>query len=120
MGRLLALVLAFCAVLPTQAWARVVEVCSERDRCACRRDETSDRPSALVQRPDCCASPCTAEAVPAPAVPTRGHAIVLAPAVHELPASSLAIAGTLGADAPQVRPRGPPKRWFDRVRHRLI
>jgi hypothetical protein len=118
MARLFALILALCAVLPTQAWARVVEVCGEPDLCACRRDD-EPQPVAIAQRPDCCATRCTSEVPPTPATPSRSDAIVVAPAIAELAIDRIApFAGP--SDVPHVRPRGPPRRWFGRVRHRLL
>lgn len=120
MPRVLALLLALVAVLPGQAWAQLVERCAETDACCCRRDEPSVPPPAIVERVDCCETPCTAEVTPAAAEPTRSEDLRCVASERSLPLLSVSAPATSAAVTPQRRTRGPPRSVFAIVMHRLL
>ncbi|HWB78577.1 MAG TPA: hypothetical protein VG755_26615 [Nannocystaceae bacterium] len=118
MARLLALLLALLASLPTQAWAGLADVCGEPDRCCCRAADREDDP--VARRPDCCETPCTTDAVPSPATPVRSDSFAAIPTSAALAITRVEVERVTDAEAPRARPRGPPPRWFGRVAHRLL
>jgi hypothetical protein len=120
-ARILACLLAIVAVLPTAAWARLGEVCAEADRCCCRRDDDAARTDiARMQAPDCCEAPCSTDVPAGSAAPLRAGALVAIVVSAQLPADFDAGLRPHVVEPPSARPRGPPPRWFARVRHRLI
>ncbi len=119
-ARLIALFVAFAALLPVESWARLAEACHEPDQCACRGEEDADASHAALRRVDCCATPCDGATAPhAAATPTGAHASSLAEAAVELapaPTAAMRDDGTRSV----VRTRGPPLRRFAVVEHWLL
>jgi hypothetical protein len=120
MSRLLALLVALTALLPTQAWARLAELCGEPDTCCCRREGEEPAPEPEVRRVDCCESACVTSTAPANALPTRGEDIV-APAAGSVAFVVARPRMSTAASAPLLaRPRGPPRALFVLVEHWLL
>jgi hypothetical protein len=117
--RLLSLLLALCAALPVQAWARLAEACEERDRCCCRRDEKPTDTGPIARRQDCCEAPCDRDTAPCPAVTPRGtDYVAVAVTLRRAEAVPDSVVGA--TPLPRARVRGPPVRVHLLVQHWLI